>query len=133
MCKKMNTRQKFVRTKKLNIAYYHFGEGNEKKLLLLHGNLSSSAFFLPLVPLLEKKYELFIPDLRCFGNTDALPVDATRGYRDFSDDVYDFVNLTGLESFNICGWSMGGNIAMQLLIDHEEMIEKMILLAPGSP
>ena len=133
MYKKMNVSQKFVRTKKLKIAYYHFGEGNEKQLLLLHGNLSSSAFFLPLVPMLETKYELFIPDLRCFGNSDALPIDATRGYRDFSDDVYDFVTALGLTRFNICGWSMGGNIAMQLLTDHEELIEKMILLAPGSP
>ena len=48
--------QKIIHTDRLRTAYYRAGEGNEKKLVVLHGNISSSVFFLPgshgeLVPL----------------------------------------------------------------------------------
>lgn len=126
-------KQDNIKTKRLETAYYHAGKKGAKKLLLLHGNLSSALFFLPLFPYLENDYEIIAPDLRCFGNTEALPVDARRGYRDWSDDVCSFVEEIGWSSFYLAGWSMGGNIAMQFAIDHEKMVKKLILIAPGSP
>lgn len=120
-------------TSRLKTAYYHWGEENEKKLLLVHGNLSSSVFFLPLLPELSKHYDVIIPDLRCFGDSDELPIDATRGYRDWSDDLAEFVKELGWDKFSLLGWSLGGNIAMQFAIDHSEYLERLILLAPGSP
>ena len=122
-----------IETDRLTVSYYRAGEGNERKMLLLHGNLSSSLFFLPLFPELEKKYDIAAPDLRCFGDTESKPVDATRGYRDWSDDVFAFCRTLGWERFLICGWSLGGNIAMQYTVDHAEQVEKLILIAPGSP
>ncbi|MBQ9059474.1 MAG: alpha/beta hydrolase [Atopobiaceae bacterium] len=123
----------FKETKRLRIAYRRVGEGNSRKLLFLHGNLSSSEYILPLFPFLEDDFDVVAPDLRCFGDTDALAVDATRGYRDFSDDVFALVEALDWKSFSICGWSMGGNVAMQFAIDHPDMVERLLFLAPGSP
>lgn len=120
-------------TKRLKITYYRSGEGRFKKLLLLHGNLSSSLFFLPLLPELSQWFDVAIPDLRCFGDTEDKPVDATRGYRDWSDDIVSFIDKLGWDTCSIVGWSLGGNIAMQYAIDYSERLEKLILLAPGSP
>lgn len=120
-------------TDRLTTAYYHWGEENEKKLLLVHGNLSSSVFFLPLLPELSKHYDVVIPDLRCFGDSDELPIDATRGYRDWSDDLAEFTSALGWDRFSLLGWSLGGNISMQFAIDHPDRLERLILLAPGSP
>ena len=120
-------------TQRLTTTYYHWGEENEKKLLLVHGNLSSSVFFLPLLPELSKHYDVVIPDLRCFGDSQDLPIDATRGYRDWSDDLAEFTQALGWESFSLLGWSLGGNISMQFAIDYGERLERLILLAPGSP
>ena len=125
--------QKVTDTARIRIAYYRSGESNKKKLLFLHGNLSSSVFLLPLLPDLEKEYDVIIPDLRCFGDTETAPIDATRGYRDWSDDLYALMNVIGWKSFYLAGWSLGGNIAMQYATDHPKDVKKLILVCPGSP
>lgn len=73
------------------------------------------------------------PDLRCFGGSDTLPVDATRGMRDFSDDIHELVEALGWDTFSILGWSMGGGVAMQYAIDHSERLEAIVLQSPLSP
>ncbi len=129
----MNYEQKILETERLRTAYYRSGEGNKKKLLVLHGNISSSVFFMPLMPYLENKYDIVVPDLRCFGHSEDKPILATRGYRDWSDDIFVFCNDIGWKEFYLLGWSMGGDIAMQFTVDHREMVKKLILVAPGSP
>src|SRR5205823_3465871 len=61
-------------------------EGGEP-LLLVHGNLTTGRFFQSLVEKLPKRFRVVAPDLRSFGRTEALPVDASRGLRDWSDDL----------------------------------------------
>ena len=125
--------QQIIETERIRTAYYRVGEGNKKKLLVLHGNLSSSVFFMPLAPYLEKEYDIVIPDLRGFGHTQPMPIDATRGYRDWSDDIFAFCQAIRWKKFTLLGWSMGGDIAMQFVIDHGKMVDKLVLVAPGSP
>lgn len=122
-----------LKTERLNVAYHRAGSGGLPKLLLIHGNCSSSLFYQPLMKRLENSYDMIAIDLRCFGESEALPIDATRGLRDFSDDVDSFVNAIGWEKFSILGWSMGGGVCMQYAIDHGEKLEKIILQAPLSP
>lgn len=123
----------FLSTNRLTTAYYRAGKGNSAKLLLIHGNVSSSVFYLPLFPALEENYDVVAMDLRCFGDSDALPVDATRGFRDWTDDIDAFVTALGWDKFAIAGWSMGGCVAMQYAIDHSDKLTGVILINPGSP
>jgi pimeloyl-ACP methyl ester carboxylesterase len=83
--------------------------------------------------MLSQQLDVAIPDLRCFGDTEDLPVDATRGYRDWTDDMTEFVDALGWKEYSVLGWSMGGDIAMQLTIDHPDQINHLILLCCGSP
>lgn len=129
----MNYTQDYIETDRMKTAYYRAGEGNKEKLLVLHGNISSSVFFMPLMPYLEDKYDVVVPDLRCFGNSEDKPIDATRGYRDWSDDIYEFSKALKWRKFILLGWSMGGDIAMQFATDHPKMVKKLVLVAPGSP
>ena len=120
-------------TARLKIAYHRVGRHGQPKLLLVHGDCSSSLFFLPLMQRLEDRFDMIALDLRCFGETDPLPIDATRGLRDYSDDVDAFVRAIGWERFSLLGWSMGGGVAMQYAIDHAEKLQRVILVAPMSP
>ena len=129
----MDYQQSFINTETIRTAYYRSGEGNKQKLLVLHGNISSSVFFMPLMPYMDSKYDVVVPDLRCFGNSEARPIDATRGYRDWSDDIFAFCKALGWKKFTLLGWSMGGDIAMQFVVDHGDMVNKLVLVAPGSP
>lgn len=126
--------QHVVATERLKLAYLVVGEG-EVPVVLVHGNCSSSHFFQHfLLALTEQKgYTFYAPDMRGYGDSETLPVDATRGVRDYSDDLAAFVQALKLPAFHLFGWSLGGNIAIQYAIDHPAQLRSLTLQAPGSP
>jgi hypothetical protein len=81
-------------------------------------------------------YRLVAPDLRSFGRTERKPVDATRGLRDWSDDLHALVEALGWAGggrVHIAGWSNGGGVAQQHAIDHGAELASIALVAPLSP
>jgi pimeloyl-ACP methyl ester carboxylesterase len=123
-----------IKTNRLEIAYLEAGTGNTP-IVLVHGNCSSSHFFQDFMLSLAAtgRYTIYAPDMRGYGDSQLLPVDATRGVRDFSDDLDAFARALGLTSFHLLGWSLGGNIVMQYVIDHPGTLRSLTLQAPGSP
>jgi pimeloyl-ACP methyl ester carboxylesterase len=53
--------------------------------------------------------------------------------RDFSDDVSAVLGALGVARAHVVGWSMGGGVAMQLLLDRPDLFETLTLIAPVSP
>ncbi|GAA3029217.1 alpha/beta hydrolase [Microbacterium dextranolyticum] len=103
----------------------------EKTIVLVHGNVSSSLFWQELMQDLPSDLRVVAVDLRGFGGTESLPVDATRGVRDFSDDLFATVRAMGLDSAHLVGWSMGGGVVLQYALDHPAL--SLTLEAPVSP
>ncbi len=126
--------QHTVKTDRLEIAYLEAGHGSTA-IVLVHGNTSSSIFYQDFMLELAATghYTVYAPDMRGFGDTQALPIDATRGLRDFSDDLFSLAQALGLDKFHLFGWSMGGNAAIQFAIDHADALLSLTLEAPGSP
>ena len=56
--------------------------GGGESVLFVHGNVSSAAFWQPQLLALPSRWRPLAVDLRGFGGTDPLPVDARRGVRD---------------------------------------------------
>jgi pimeloyl-ACP methyl ester carboxylesterase len=102
-------------------------------VVFIHGNVSSAQFYMPTMLALPAGIRALAIDLRGFGDSDTLPVDATRGLRDFSDDVVSVLDALGLERVHLVGWSMGGGIVMQLMLDHADRIASVTLESPVSP
>ena len=86
-------------------------------VLFVHGNVSSSLFWQPTMLALPERYRPLAIDLRGFGDTDPEPVDATRGLRDYADDLAAAIDALDLPQVHLVGWSMGGGVAMQYLVD----------------
>ena len=86
-------------------------------VLFVHGNVSSSLFWQPMMLALPEEYQPLALDLRGFGDTDDEPIDATRGLRDFADDLAATVEALGLDRVHLVGWSMGGGVVLQYLVD----------------
>lgn len=126
--------QQKVTTNRLEMAYLQAGTGSTP-VVLVHGNASSSLFFQDFMLALTEsgRYTVYAPDMRGFGDTETLPVDATRGVRDFSDDLNALASELGLNSFHLFGWSLGGNIVMQYAIDYPGTLRSLTLQDPGSP
>lgn len=104
-----------------------------RTVVLVHGNVSSSLFWQPLMLDLPGDVRALAIDLRGFGASDTLPVDATRGVRDFSDDLASVIDELGLGAVHFVGWSLGGGVVMQLLLDRPELVSSMTLVATVSP
>src|SRR6516225_9863484 len=104
-------------------------------VLFVHGNVSSSLFWQPTMLALPERYRPLAIDLRGFGDTDPEPVDATRGLRDYADDLAAAVEALGLESVHLIGWSMGGGVVLQYLVDRPgtHRVVSLTLVDPVSP
>ena len=106
-------------------------------VLLIHGNVSSSAFWEPLIRRLPATLRVVAPDLRGYGDSQTAPVDGTRGLGDFADDVAALLDAPGLFAAGarpvVVAHSLGGGVAMRLLVDHPERVAGLLLEAPVSP
>src|SRR5579885_1670968 len=118
-----------VATPRLTFSLLEAGAATGVPVLFVHGNVSSARFFEETLAALAAQpqgYHALAPDLRGFGDSEAQPVDATRGLRDFSDDLFALVQTLGLASgqqkAHFVGWSMGAGVVMQYAIDHPETV-----------
>jgi pimeloyl-ACP methyl ester carboxylesterase len=107
--------------------------GPGEAVLFVHGNVSSAAFWQPQLLSLEPGRRPLAVDLRGFGGTDPLPVDARRGVRDWADDLAALRDALGLDRVHLVGWSMGAAVVLQHLLDAPERVASVVLVAPVSP
>lgn len=103
----------------------------EQTVVFVHGNVSSSLFWQEVMEDLPADIRPIAVDLRGFGGTESLPVDATRGVRDFSDDLHATLQALGLPAVHLVGWSMGGGVVMQYALEHPVL--SLTLQSPVSP
>ncbi len=101
--------------------------------MLIHGNVSSSLFYQPLMLGLPEGIRALAIDLRGFGDSETLPVDGTRGLRDFADDVASVLDALGTGAVHLVGWSMGGGVVQQVLLDRPDLVASLTLESPVSP
>jgi len=98
-----------LRTSRLETSYVESGPEDGIPVVLLHGNLSTGRFFEHLFDGAPERYRLIAPDMRGFGDSEALPIDATRGLRDWADNAHALVEALGIERpVHLVGWSTGG-------------------------
>ncbi|NNU28328.1 alpha/beta fold hydrolase [Isoptericola sediminis] len=114
------------------------GPGGSATLLCVHGNCSSSAFFSRLLASLPADVRGVAVDLRGFGDSEPLPIDATRGLGDLADDVAAVVDALGLAGadappLTALGHSAGAGVVLQLAIDDASRFAALVLEAPMSP
>ena len=109
--------------------------GPGEAVLFVHGNVSSSLFWQqPLLALAETgRVRALAVDLRGYGDTDPLPIDATRGMRDWADDLAALIDVLGPDRVHLVGWSMGAGVVLQYLLDAPERVASVALVAPVSP
>ncbi|HAQ56557.1 MAG TPA: alpha/beta hydrolase [Acholeplasmatales bacterium] len=106
-------------------SYLETGTG-PKTLVLIHGNLSSSVYYTPLMERLPADLRVLAPDLRGFG--DSSYVHRTGSLLELAGDIKLFLDALGVKQASILGWSLGGGVAMEFAAAYPEMTEKLILI-----
>jgi pimeloyl-ACP methyl ester carboxylesterase len=122
-----------VSTPRLETHLLETGPENGTPVVFVHGNASSSRFYAELLADLPDRYRAVAPDLRGYGHSERQPIDATRGMRDFAEDVRALVTTLDLERPALVGWSTGGGVAMRYAIQQPGTVASLALLNPVSP
>ncbi|OQC10077.1 MAG: Tropinesterase [Tenericutes bacterium ADurb.Bin087] len=107
-------------------AYVEKGKG-EKTLLLIHGNMGSSLYYLPLFRRLPDDIRVIAVDLRGFG--DSSYKKRFDHLDELANDVALFIKKLKLKTpLAVVGWSAGGGVALSLASKHADLVDKVVLL-----
>jgi len=129
-----NIKRNEIKTNRLTMSYLEKGDPTKELIILIHGNTSSNLFYLENMEELCKDFHVIAPDLRGYGYSEKLPIDATGGLRVWSEDIRSFIQaLSFTKKPHLLGWSMGGGIVMQYAIDYPSDIASITLVNPLSP
>ncbi len=126
-------KKKEIQTDRLKISYLEAGDSTKETLVLIHGNTSSSVFFIPAIEALKDDFHIFAPDLRGYGHTERKPIDATTGMGMWAEDIRSFIETLNLKNYHLIGWSMGGGIAIEYTLNHATEVKSLGLINPLSP
>jgi pimeloyl-ACP methyl ester carboxylesterase len=98
-----------LQTDRLRMRYIESGPPDGVPVVMVHGNLATSRFYEHVMVQGPERYRFIAPDMRGFGDTERVPIDGTRGLRDWADDTFSLVRALGItQPVHLVGWSTGG-------------------------
>lgn len=98
-------------------------EGNGDVILFIHGNMSSSLHFKPLIERFCGDYRCVAMDLRGFG--DSSYNQRFNSLKELAEDVKEFCDKLNITKAHIIGWSTGGGIALELAANYPELVKSV--------
>jgi pimeloyl-ACP methyl ester carboxylesterase len=122
-----------VQTPRLAVHALTSGPDDGLPVLFIHGNGASATFWEETMLALPAGFRAIAPDLRGYGDTEPLPVDATLGLGDMVEDVLAMADALALASYHVVGHSMGGGVAMKLAIARPAAVLSLTLVDTVSP
>ena len=127
-----NCNKVFIKSKDTKVCWRSWGKG--KPLILLHGGYGSWAHWIKQAIPFSKNYNVLIPDMPGFGESEdlTLPHTPEKISANIAETLLKLISPE--ETPIICGFSFGGLIAGHLsynLIERGLNPEKLILVGPG--
>lgn len=122
-----------IATPRLTQHVYFSGPEDGIPVVFLHGNFSAALYWEETMLALPAGFRGIAPDLRGYGWTEDKLVDATRGMRDWTDDLSALLDALGIEAAHFVGWSMGAGILYRFIADHGARVLSATLICPVSP
>ena len=106
--------------------YYEVqGDPASQPVLLLHGGLANSEYWLNLAPVLVAAgYRVIMMDRRGHGRSTWGDKPIT--YEQMAADTLGLLDHLGIEKTDVVGWSDGGIIALYLAIHHPERLDRVV-------
>jgi pimeloyl-ACP methyl ester carboxylesterase len=99
--------------------------GSGPPLLLIHGLMATGAMFEPVLARLSSRHRVILPDLRGCGRSRSLPPPYSTAH--LADDLSHLLDHLGIRSVAVLGYSQGGAVAQQFVLDHPERCDRLVL------
>lgn len=109
----------------LNINYELEGEG--KTIVFVHGLSDSLAYWKVLSENLKNDYQTLIYDLR--GHGESPDDDKNTTINLYQEDLYQLLKALNIENAVFVGLSLGGNIILDLAVNHPEMVNGLVVMS----
>ncbi len=122
-----------IPTERLKIHVLLSGPEEGVPVVFVHGNFSAATYWEELMLKMPEEYRCIAPDLRGFGDTEDLLIDATRGARDWSEDLKALSDHVGDRPAHLVGWSLGSAPVLQFVQDYPELVSSITFISPVSP
>ena len=116
------------RSNGLNIYYEVAGEG--PPLVLLHANPFDHTMWLYQIAHFSRRFTVVAVDLRGYGRSDK--PERRFAFSDMANDIVGVVRDRGFSRIAIAGVSIGATLALQVGLDHPELVRAMILVGGES-
>jgi pimeloyl-ACP methyl ester carboxylesterase len=104
---------------------YFTERGSGSPLLLVHGLMVTGEMFDPVIEHFAARHRVILPDLRGHGRSRGLPPPYTAAQ--LASDLAHLLDHLGIDSTAILGYSQGGAIAQQLVLDYPQHCDRLVL------
>ena len=128
-----NITSEMVQTERINVHALLSGSTDGVPVIFIHGNCSSATFWEETMLALPQGFRGIALDLRGYGDTEPLPIDATQGMNDMMEDVRALVKTLNLGRHHFVGHSMGGGVVMKYAIAYPADLLSITLVNTLSP
>jgi pimeloyl-ACP methyl ester carboxylesterase len=109
------------------LSLYYEEHGSGEPLVMLHGGIGASETLAPIVPALAASRRVILVDLQGHGHT----ADIDRPLRPalMADDIAALASHLGLDSVDLFGYSLGGEVALRTAIQHPGLVRRLVLVS----
>lgn len=105
---------------------YYTEHGSGSPLLLVHGLMVTGEMFDPVIEHFAARHRVIVPDLRGHGRSRGLPPPYTAAQ--LASDLARLLDHLGIDSTAVLGYSQGGAIAQQFVLDHPTRCSRLVLV-----
>ena len=126
-----------MKVKANGISMHYEIKGKGDNLVLIHGAGDNLNMWYHQVPVFSKHYRVVTYDVRGSGKSDSPQGEYSIAL--FAEDAYQLMRALKVSEAYFLGYSMGGRIALQLALEHPEMVKALVLanssvgLTPPTP
>jgi pimeloyl-ACP methyl ester carboxylesterase len=103
---------------------YYEVSGSGEPLVVLHGAYMNIPSMGAIIPRLAETHKVYAIEFQGHGRT--TDIDRPITYAGLADDVAAFMDNVGLTRADVFGYSMGGQVGLQLAIRHPDRVNKLI-------
>jgi esterase len=107
----------------MQLYFRKFGSGCP--LIILHGLYGSGDNWLTIGRNLSRYFTVYLVDLRNHGDS---PHDPVFNYDAMTADLEEFLQTEEIEKTCIMGHSMGGKVAMNFALHHQDQVKKLVII-----